>query len=79
MTGFIRHETTAYKLWQLPYGFELIRKSDARRGFFQGDEADLWELNMTSIESIKKWNAGNTFDKAFDFLCSGYDEILGDG
>lgn len=79
MNSFTRHETEAYKLTQLPYGFELMRKSDARRSFFQGDDADTWRRNMDSIEGIKQWNAGNTLDKSFDFLCSGYDEILQNG
>lgn len=77
--GFVRQETATYRLWQLPYGFELMRKSDARRAFFQGDDADLWEANMISIEGIKQWNAGNTLDKSFDCLCSGYDDVLQDG
>ena len=78
-THFIRHETAAYRLTSLGYGYELVRKSDARRAFFQGDDAQLWSDNMDSIEGIKQWNAGNTLDKSFDFLCSGYDEILRDG
>ena len=78
-TTFTRHETPAYKLVQLPYGFELTCKSDARRAFFQGDDAGTWHHNMDAIEGIKTWNAGNSLDKSFDYLCSGYDDILHDG
>jgi hypothetical protein len=73
---FIRHETAAYKLMQLPYGFVLTRKTDGASAFFQGDDAALWHSNMDAIEGIKTWNAGNTLDKSFDFLCSGYDEVV---
>jgi hypothetical protein len=56
-----------------------MRKSDARRAFFQGDDADLWQRNMEAIEGITQWNAGNTPDNSFDFLCSGYDDVLHNG
>ncbi len=78
MTGIqhTRHETARYKLVSTGYGFELIRSADAATAFFQGDDADLWERNMTALEAIKDWRAGNSLDASFDFLCSGYDEIL---
>lgn len=72
-----RHETGSYRLTADRHGFyELIRKRDGKSAFFQGDDADLWLRHMNSIESIKTWNAGNSLDKSFDFLCSGYDDIL---
>jgi hypothetical protein len=78
MTKAIRHETDSYRLETERNGLfvTLTRKSDGKSAFFQGDDADLWLRNMDAIESIKKWNAGNTLDKAFDFLCDGYDDIL---
>ncbi len=78
---FVRHETDKYKLVQLPYGFELMRKSDARRAFFQGDDANIWEENMEAIENIKEWSAAypRGLDSGFDSLCSGYDDILRNG
>ncbi len=82
MTHYIRHETASYRLTHLSYGFELVRKSDARSAFFQGDDAKLWDDNMLAIEKLEAengWRAGNTIDKAFDFLCSGYDDVLVDG
>jgi hypothetical protein len=73
----IRHETSAYRLATDRFGFYyLTRLSDNASVFFQGDDADLWERNMDAIEGVKTWNAGNTLDKSFDFLCSGYDDIL---
>jgi hypothetical protein len=75
---FIRHETDKYRLASDRFGhFTLPRKSDGATVYFQGDDASLWDRNMTAIESIKKWNAGNSLDKSFDFLCDGYEELLG--
>ena len=75
---FTRYETSAYRLTTDRHGFyELIRKADGKSAFFHGDDADLWSRNMDSIESIKTWNANNSLDRSFDFLCSGYDDILG--
>ena len=72
-----RHETARYKLESNRFGdFTLTRKSDGASQYFQGDDAQLWHHNMDAIEGIKTWNAGNTLDKSFDFLCSGYDEVL---
>jgi hypothetical protein len=73
----IRYETSKYRLEQDRFGFVLlVRKADGATAFFQGDDADLWDRNMSSLESIKTWNAGNSPDNSFDFLCSGYDDIL---
>lgn len=72
-----RHETKAYRLESDRFGFfTLTRLGDGASAFFQGDDATLWDRDMTAIEGVKVWNAGNTLDKSFDFLCSGYDEIL---
>lgn len=74
---FTRHETSKYKLTQLPYGFELMRKSDARRAFFQGDDANTWHENLDAIEAVETWSpAYGSFDGAFDVLCSQYDDVL---
>ena len=74
----IRHETGSYRLEteRNALFFTLTRKSDGASAFFQGDDAGLWLRNMDAIEGVKTWNAGNTLDKSFDFLCSGYDDIL---
>lgn len=73
-----RYQTDAYHLTTDHHGFyQLIRKRDGKSAFFQGDDANLWSRNMDQIESIKVWNAGNSLDKSFDCLCSGYDDILG--
>lgn len=71
-----RHETASYRLVSTGYGFELVRLSDNASAFFQGDDANLWESNMAAIEGVQTWNAGNALDGSFDFLCSGYDEVL---
>lgn len=79
MQIFTRHETDAYILRQDCFGcFNLTRKADKASALFQGDDADLWECNMASIESIKQWSAAypRGIDDAFDFLCSSYDEVL---
>ncbi len=73
----IRHETSNYVLSQDHHGFfQLVRKNDGASLFFQGDDAELWERNMTALEGIAQWNAGNTLDKSFNFLCDGYDDLL---
>jgi len=74
----IRQETAAYRLesersnglW-----YTLTRKSDGATGFFQGDDADLWDRNMDAVE---RCNADNEqrLNETFDCLCSGYDDIL---
>lgn len=76
--SFTRHETKRYSLIQhkIPFSFTLGRKVDGASAFFQGDDANLWDDNMSAIEGIKIWRAGNTLGKSFDFLCSGYDEVL---
>lgn len=74
----IRHETSSYKLEEDRFGFfTLTRKVDGWSAFFQGDDASLWERNMSAIEGIKDWaHPAWTLDTSFDFLCSGYDQIL---
>lgn len=75
----IRHETTRFKLEEhrTPFSFTLTRKSDGFNCFFQSDDADIWDSNMTALEKITGWNAGNSLDKSFDFLCDGYADVLG--
>lgn len=76
----IIHETKAYRLETDRFGFyTLTRLSDGFDAFFQGDDASLWERNMASllaIESRGGWRSTGSLDRSFDFLCSGYDEIL---
>lgn len=72
-----RHVTASYRLDAHRFGcYELVRLADGATAFFQGDDAALWERNMDAIEGIKEWNVGNSLDQSFDFLCSGYDDIL---
>lgn len=74
---YTRHETEKYRLQTDRFGFYVLtRKADNASAFFQDDDATLWNRNMTAIEAVKIWNAGNSLDGSFDFLCSGYDEIL---
>jgi hypothetical protein len=74
---FIRHGTGRYILSEDRHGFfHLHRIADGASAFFQGDDADLWDRNMRSLEGVKQWNAGNSLDRSFDFLCSGYDDLL---
>lgn len=75
----IIHATNAYRLTDFGYGVELKRLSDGATGFFQGDDATLWRDNMDAIIGIElrhEWRAGNSLDKSFDCLCSGYDDVL---
>lgn len=73
----VRFKTERYALSQDRFGhFRLTRKTDNASAYFMGDDADLWERNMTAIEGIKDWPESNPPERSFDFLCSGYDEIL---
>lgn len=76
----IRHETERYRLEDDRHGFfTLTRKADNATAFFQGDDADLWERNMRSLEGEKVWPDGTSFDRSFNCLCDGYDCILDGG
>jgi hypothetical protein len=76
----VQHETARYCLSMDRFGnYELTRKSDGASAYFQDDDARLWDDNMEAIVGIEvrgEWTAGNSLDKSFDFLCSGYDDIL---
>lgn len=73
----IRHETQAYRLSEDRFGnFMLRRNADGAEAYFQGDDATLMDHNMSLLEGINPWTAGNTFDDAFDHICGGYDEVL---
>jgi hypothetical protein len=51
----VRHKTAAYTLGSDRLGnFFLLRHSDRAAMYFQGDDATLWDQNMTQIESIKQ-------------------------
>jgi hypothetical protein len=81
-TGYAcRTRTERYSLWTSHNGaFVLLqRHADGATAHFQDDDAVLWDDNMTAIENIKDWRAGNSFDASFNFLCSGYDDILING
>jgi hypothetical protein len=71
-------ETANYRLETQGSGlfFTLTRKADNASAFFQDDDAALWARNMDALERIPFWAPGNSFDRSFDVLCSGYDEIL---
>lgn len=76
----IQFETERYALSQDRFGhFRLTRKADNASAYFQGDDAALWDSNMEMLETLEEsqgWRAGNSLVKSFDFLCSGYDEVL---
>jgi hypothetical protein len=74
----IRCETDAYRLESERNGlwYTLTRKIDGTSAFFQDDDADLWQRNMDSLESITDWKTTNTFEQSFNFLCSGYDDVM---
>lgn len=75
----IRHETTRYRLEEDPCGFfTLTRKDDGKSVFMQGDDARDMDDSMGSIEDIKAWSPSfpRGLDSAFDYLCSGYDEVM---
>lgn len=73
----IRHETGEYRLTHETFGcFLLTRKADGASAFFQDEDADLWDRNMSALETIKAWAPGNSLDQSFNFLCDGYAEVL---
>lgn len=68
--------TDAYRLERDRFGFyRLSRLSDGASAFFQGDDADLWSRNMEAIERCFIDDEAKLIN-SFDFLCSGYDDIL---
>jgi hypothetical protein len=79
---FIRASSYRYTLRQFkaPFSFELIRNADNASAYFQGDDAYLWDRNILALDKIENsargWCAGNSFTQSFDFLCSGYDDVL---
>lgn len=79
---FTVHKTSRYTLERDRFGNYLLTRHEGvdpariHQAYFQGDDARLWEHNMDAIQGVKDWRAGNTLDKSFDFLCSGYDDIL---
>lgn len=80
MTMFLEHETSRYSLHFDRIGnFVLKRRSDGAEAFFQGDDAQLWLRNIDALAAIDAagWGPNNSFDKSFDTLCSGYDDVLG--
>jgi len=80
MRWFLEHETARYSLKSDRHDFFLLhRRSDGAECYFQGDDANLWRNNIDALVSIELksgWNAGNSLSAAFDFLCSGYDDVL---
>jgi hypothetical protein len=78
---YLEHETSAYSLHSDRFGnFLLHRRADGAECYFQGDDAQLWRHNIDAIVSIDQsatgWSPNNSFDKSFDCLCSGYDDVL---
>lgn len=74
---YTRHETASYKLECDRIGnYLLTRKSDGATCYFQGEDGDVWSYNMYALEGVQQWKAGNTLDKSFDFIASGYDCVL---
>ena len=75
----IRHESNLYRLEEhrRPFSFTLTRLSDGYNMFFQGNDADQWDRDMNALEKIENWHPGNSFDRAFNFTCDTYDDILG--
>lgn len=70
------HSTFAYTLRSDRFGNYTLTRNDLfqSRAYFQGDDARLWEQNMDALYHARDY--GDEFDKVFDFLCSGYDDIL---
>lgn len=69
-------ETNAYTWQQVKGGCTLTRNADNKSAFFQGDDADLWYRNLNAIEAIKRTPQMQSLAQSFNFLCSGYDDIL---
>lgn len=72
------------EVWTLKeYGkgsaYLLVHEPSGKSAWFQGDDADLWDANIRALDAIKVWNAGNSFTQSFDFLCSGYVDVLTGG
>jgi hypothetical protein len=76
----LEHETSSYSLHSDRFGnFLLHRRSDGAEAYFEGDDALLWRSNIDAIVKIDQangWGSNNSFDKSFDFLCGGYDDVL---
>lgn len=74
MKHYLICATTRYSLHADHFGnYTLKRRADSASAFFQGDDADLWSRNM---EALLASPALHNLDKSFNFLCSGYDDIL---
>lgn len=80
MQQYLSHETARYSLHFDRIGnYTLVRRADKASHYFQGDDARLWDRNMEAIldlDASKSWAPGHSLDTSFDFLCSGYDDIL---
>lgn len=73
---FTHTETERYRLSHDTMGhFELYRKDDGASAYFQGDDSLLWWRNLEAMEITHRGDEQG-FERSFDFLCEGYDEIL---
>lgn len=75
-------DTWTLKEYSSPPSFLLIHEPTGKSAFFQGDDADTWNVNILAldkIESANAWRAENTFQKAFDLICDSYRDVLTGG
>jgi hypothetical protein len=80
MRQYLQHETSSYSLHSDQFGgYTLKRRADGASAYFQGDDARLWSRNIEAILDVYEKGGFKDepgLDRSFDFLCSGYDDVL---
>jgi len=76
MPWYTAHLTDRYHLEVDRMGFyKLTRSEDGAEAYFQGDDAILWDRNMTAIETCHE-DSEPALNRSFNCLCEGYDDVL---